>query len=60
MSRNNILNITENILKLLEKGEYTVNQIADELKIQWKTAIKGLEFLKRVGLVKEKKDNKYF
>lgn len=60
MPRNSIFDTTENILKLLKKKEYTVNQIADELKIQWKTAIKSLDFLKRLGLVKERKGNKTY
>lgn len=55
MPRNNILDTTKRILKLLKREEYSVNDIADKLKIQWKTAIKCLEFLKEVGLVEEKK-----
>jgi len=55
MSRNNILDITKDVLKLLRKREYSVNEVADNLKIQWKTAIKSLEFLKEIGLARERK-----
>ena len=56
MSRNDILKITEKILKILKDNkEYSVNQISNKLKIQWKTSIKALEFLKRIDLVKERK-----
>ena len=56
MPRTNILNITERVLKLLsDKKEYSINNISDRLRLQWKTTIKVLEFLKRVGLIKERK-----
>ena len=55
MLRNNILDTTKRILHLLKKGEYSINEISVKSKIQWKTAIKSLKFLKEIGLVKEKK-----
>lgn len=56
MPRTNILNITERVFRLLSDGkEYSVNNISDKLKLQWKTTIKVLEFLKKIGLTKERK-----
>ena len=56
MPRNDILNITEKILQILrDHKEYSINQISNKLKIQWKTSVKALEFLKKIGLVKERK-----
>ena len=55
MSRNNILETTKRILRLLKKEEHSVNEVSSELKIQWKTAIKSLDFLKDIGLVEESK-----
>jgi len=56
MPRDNILDITEKVLRLLSNGkEYSINNISDKLRLQWKTAVKVLEFLKKVNLVKERK-----
>ena len=55
MPKNSILETTKKVLKLLKKGEYSVNEVSSELRIQWKTAIKSLEFLKEIGLVEESK-----
>ncbi len=56
MSRKDIFTITEEVLKFLgDEKEHSINDISHNLKIQWKTAVKVLEFLKKVGLVKEKK-----
>ncbi len=56
MPRTNILNITEKVIKLLSDGkEYSVNNISDRLRLQWKTTMKVLGFLKKIGLVKERK-----
>ncbi len=60
MSRKNIFETTKEIVRFLKKEEYTVNEISNGLKIQWKTAIKSLEFLKEMGLVKEKKGKKTY
>ncbi len=53
MPKSSILETTKRVLNLLKKNEYTINQIASQLRIQWKTAIKSLEFLKDIGLVEE-------
>ncbi|MEK6917440.1 MAG: hypothetical protein AABW51_00660 [Nanoarchaeota archaeon] len=56
MSRDSILDITEKILKRLSnKKEHTINNISNELKIQWRTSVKVLEFLERIGLAKERR-----
>jgi len=56
MPRNSILDITEKILKKLSnRKEYTINNISNELKIQWRTSVKALEFLEKIGLVKERR-----
>ena len=60
MHRNNILETTKMVLKALNSGEHTINEVADKLKIQWKTAVKCLEFLKEVGLVSERKGEKTY
>lgn len=61
MSRNNILDVMRKILKLLsDHKEYPINYISRQLKIKWETTLKALEFLKEVGLVKEKKGKKAF
>ena len=60
MPRKNILEIIENILRLLKKGEHSINQISYKLKIQWKTSVKALEFLKKINLVKERKGNRTY
>jgi predicted transcriptional regulator len=54
MSRRSILDVAEDILKLLSnKKEYPVQRISSEINSQWRTTIKVLEFLKRIGLLKE-------
>lgn len=61
MSRNNILETVKKILKLMkDKKEFSINQVADELKIQWKTANKGLKFLKDIGMIIERKGDKTY
>ncbi len=55
MPKTNILDTTKNVLDLLKKKELTVNQVSSKLKIQWKTAIRSLEFLKDIGLIEERK-----
>ena len=52
----NILVITEEILKILSKErELSIRQISLKAKTHRAVALKSLEFLKRIGLVKEKK-----
>ena len=60
MKRRGVLEVVEKILKLLEKGEYSVHAISEKANCQWKTAIKCLEFLKRIKLVKERVGNKTY
>ncbi|MBS3092971.1 hypothetical protein J4456_00125 [Candidatus Pacearchaeota archaeon] len=55
MARRNILDVIEDILKILDKKkELSVKSIAREVRSQWETTIKALEFMKRVRLVKER------
>ena len=62
MGRRNILDVIEDILKVLKKqDELSVKAISEEVKSQWETTIKALEFMKKIELVKErhgKKTNK--
>lgn len=59
MRRRNIFDIIEGILKILKnKDEMSVQQISKEVKSQWKTTIKALEFMKRINLVKERESKK--
>ena len=59
MTRRNILEVTEDILKILKKEkELSIKSIANKVNSQWSTAIKSLEFLKNIGLVKERKGKK--
>ncbi len=61
MPRNNILETTKQTLKLLRNNkEQSINEVAEKLKIQWKTAVKCLEFLKDIGLVIERKGEKTY
>ena len=58
MPRKDILKITEKILKILsDKKEHSVQSISLEARTQWRTAIKCLEFLQKIGLIKERKGN---
>ena len=59
--RRDILEVTEQILKILsDKQEHSVKNISDLIGAQWRTTIKSLEFLKRIGLVKERKGEKTY
>ncbi|MDO8623316.1 MAG: hypothetical protein Q7R52_03645 [archaeon] len=59
MSRRNILDVIEDIKKVLSKGEeMSVKRISEEIKSQWETTIKALEFMKNQGMVKERQNNK--
>lgn len=52
----NILKITEEIIKLLSKEkELSVRQISLKARTHRAVALKSLEFLKRINLVKERK-----
>ena len=51
-----ILMITEEILKLLSKnGELSIRQISLRLKTHRVVALRSLEFLKRIKLIRERK-----
>jgi len=55
----NILNITEEIIKILKKDkELSIRQISLKVRSHRAVILKGLEFLKRIGYVKERKDDK--
>ena len=52
----NILMITEEVVKLLLKEkELSIRQISLKIKTHRAIALRSLEFLKRLGLVKERK-----
>ena len=55
----NSLKIAEEIIKLLEKDkELSIRQISLNVKSHRAVVLKILEFLKKIGYVKEGKDNK--
>lgn len=59
MTRRTILDITEEIVRLLRKeGELSINRICFETRSQRGTITKSLEFLKRLKIVKERKGKK--
>ena len=58
MGRRGILDVVEDILKVLKKDELSVQRISKEIESQWETTIKALEFMKRVNLVKERAGKK--
>ena len=59
MGRRSILKVIEDILKVLKKkNEMSVKRISNEVKSQWETTIKALEFMERVNLVKEREGKK--
>ena len=58
MSRRNILDVIEDIKKILSKGEeMSVKKISEKIKSQWETTIKALEFMKKQGMVTERKND---
>ncbi len=60
MPRKSILDTTKDVLIQLNKREQTINELSNELRIQWKTTAKVLKFLKDIGLVKERKGDKTY
>lgn len=59
MSRRNILNVIEDIQKILSKEkELSVKRISEKINSQWETTIKALEFMKKQGMVKERMNDK--
>ena len=56
MKRRGVLEISEDVYRLLLKeSELSVHAISQKVKCEWKTAVKILEFLGKVGVVKEKR-----
>ena len=56
MPRKSILDVMKDILKLLSgKKEYPIKSISYKINSRWETTLKALEFMKEVGLVKERK-----
>ena len=56
MSRRNILSVIEDIINILkDEKELSVKAISHEVNSQWETTIKALDFMKKVGLVEERK-----
>lgn len=61
MKKEGILSITERVLDFLKDGEeHTIHSVSYELRIHWNTAVKILEHLKKISLVKEKKGKKTY
>lgn len=59
MTRRNILKVTEDLIKVLEKGdEVSIKSLSKKVKSQWRTTAKSLEFLKNIGVVKERSGKK--
>lgn len=59
MGRRNILEVIEDIKKVLSKNkELSVKAISEEIRSQWETTIKALEFMKKQGLVNEREGKK--
>lgn len=55
MLRKNILTNVREILKFLSnKKEYSIKKISYNINAHWETTLKALEFLKEIGLVKER------
>lgn len=58
MSRRNILDVIEDIKKILSnEKEMSVKKISEKIKSQWETTIKALEFMKKQGMVSERKND---
>jgi|TARA_B100001971_G_C18046490_1_gene460496 predicted RNA-binding protein with RPS1 domain len=59
MSRRNILEVIEDIKRVLSKGdEMSVKKISNEIRSQWETTIKALEFMKSQNMVREREGKK--
>ncbi len=55
MTRKNILRVTEDVIKILKKEkELSIKSVSDKVGSEWRTALKSLEFLKGIGIVKER------
>lgn len=61
MLRRSILDVIRDIRNLLKKeDELSVKAISEKVNSQWETTIKALEFMKEMGLVKERKGDKTY
>ncbi len=61
MSRKSILDVIRKIKKILSKEkELSIKSISYKIKAHWETTLKALEFMKEMGLVKERKGNKTY
>ena len=61
MARKDILSITKEIISLLkDKEKHSIKSISTDLNIRWETALKSLEFLKEIDLVKESEGKKTY
>lgn len=59
MTRNSILKVTEKVIKVLDtEGESSIKFVSEKIGSQWRTTLKSLEFLDRIGLVRERKGKK--
>lgn len=55
MSSKDILTNMREILILLNSGEeYSIKRISYEVRAHWQTTLKALEFLKEIGILKER------
>lgn len=61
MKKRHILDITEDVYLLLKReNELSIQSVANKTNSRWETALRILEFLKRMNLVKEKKGKKTY
>lgn len=61
MSRKSVLDVIRDIRKILAKEkELSVKAISKRIGSQWETTIKALEFLKEIGIVKERSGKKAY
>lgn len=61
IERRGILEIGKSIFDLLSDGqERTIYEIAKSVECRWSTALKALEFLKYIKVVKERKGDKSY
>ena len=59
MTRRNILKVTEDIVKVLKKEEeLSIKGVSEKINSQWSTTIKSLDFLRGIGIVRERKGRK--
>lgn len=55
MVRKSILVVMREILFILKKeNELSIKAVSDKISSQWETTVKALEFLKELGILKER------